>query len=64
MSHPENVALPVVYGPQADSDETLIRLWLDGRPPHTRRAYAGDITGLLRHARKAVSGRKWDQKSL
>jgi site-specific recombinase XerD len=28
---------------QADSDATLIRLWLHGRSPRTQRAYAGDI---------------------
>jgi hypothetical protein len=29
--------------PQANSDAQLIEIWLHGRPPHTQRAYAGDI---------------------
>ena len=32
---------------QADSDETLMRLWLHGRGPHTRRAYKADAGTFL-----------------
>lgn len=28
---------------RADSDETLMKLWLHGRPPHTQRAYQTDL---------------------
>ena len=28
---------------RADSDDTLIKLWLHGRPPHTQRAYQTDL---------------------
>jgi site-specific recombinase XerD len=33
----------------------LIGLWLDGRPPHTRRAYASDVAGLQRHVGKPLA---------
>jgi site-specific recombinase XerD len=35
---------------QADSDETLIRLWLSGRSPRTVRAYEADARAFLTHA--------------
>jgi integrase/recombinase XerD len=35
---------------QADSDETLISLWLAGKANRTRRAYQDDITAFLRFA--------------
>ncbi|MBM3813746.1 MAG: integrase [Acidimicrobiia bacterium] len=34
--------------PQATSDDQLIALWLQGRSPHTQRAYEGDIRRLRR----------------
>jgi site-specific recombinase XerD len=39
---------------QADSDETLIALWLHGRSPRTQRAYRSDITGFLAHVAKPL----------
>jgi hypothetical protein len=36
----EAVAIPVA---QADSDETMIALWLNGRSRHTIRAYEADV---------------------
>jgi integrase/recombinase XerD len=41
--------------PQAHSDGQLIELWLYGRPPHTQRAYAGDIARFLGGAGKPLS---------
>jgi integrase/recombinase XerD len=38
--------------PQAHSDGQLVELWLHGRPPHTQRAYAGDIVRFLGGAGK------------
>lgn len=35
---------------QADSDETLLRLWLFGRSPATRSAYGADAAAFLAHA--------------
>ena len=35
---------------QAGSDAALIGLWLDGRSPHTRRAYEADAGAFLAHA--------------
>ena len=43
---PAQDAVPV----QSDSDDTLIALWLDGRPDTTRRAYARDAAVFLLHA--------------
>lgn len=41
---PDGLPLAVAPPPlQADSDETLLRLWLHGRSPRTRRAYAADV---------------------
>jgi integrase/recombinase XerD len=40
--------------PQARSDRQLIELWLYGRPPHTQRAYAGDIARFLGGAGKSL----------
>lgn len=42
----ENRATSAVYPAQADSDETLLRLWLDGRSLNTRRVYEGDSQSL------------------
>ncbi len=39
---------------QADSDATLIRLWLHGRSPRTQRAYAGDIQRFLAFVQKPL----------
>jgi hypothetical protein len=33
----------------------LLRLWLDGRSPHTRRAYATDLRSLLPTAGKPIA---------
>ena len=44
---PENPANPGAYDAQADSDEMLLRLWLHGRSPNTRRAYEGDVRGMI-----------------
>ena len=46
----DGLAVPV----QADSDATLIRLWLDGRPETTRRAYSRDAEVFLAFAGVAV----------
>ena len=54
-SGPETAALPPAYTERAVSDETLIRLWLDGRSPHTRRAYAADARSLLAAAGKPIA---------
>lgn len=35
---------------QADSDATLVRLWLSGRSPRTVRAYGADARAFLAHA--------------
>jgi integrase/recombinase XerD len=43
-------AAPAPAPPPADGDETLIRLWLDGRSRHTVRAYAADTRAFLAHA--------------
>jgi integrase/recombinase XerD len=40
--------------PQARSDRQLIDLWLHGRPPHTQRAYAGDVARFLGGAGKSL----------
>jgi site-specific recombinase XerD len=39
---------------QADSDDTLLRLWLHGRSPHTVRAYAADAAAFLDHTGKPL----------
>jgi integrase/recombinase XerD len=51
----EILAIPGTCEPAAQSDETLIRLWLDGRSAHTRRAYRGDARLLLATAGKAIA---------
>src|SRR5712692_7017747 len=43
-----------LYAAQADGDKMLIRLWLDGRSLHTRRAYEGDARTLLAAAGKPI----------
>jgi integrase/recombinase XerD len=40
--------------PQASSDAHLIEIWLHGRPPHTQRAYAGDVARFCAAARKPL----------
>jgi site-specific recombinase XerD len=52
---PETTALSAAYTERAASDETLIRLWLDGRSPHTRRAYGADVRSLLATAGKPIA---------
>lgn len=37
------------------NDETLIRLWLNGRSEHTRRGYQADIRGLLATVQKQLA---------
>lgn len=51
----ENLAVPSTCDPPAQSDETLIGLWLDGRSAHTRRAYAADARLLLAAAGKPIA---------
>lgn len=41
---PDDAAL----APLPDSDETLLRLWLHGRSPHTQRAYRADVADFRR----------------
>ncbi len=52
ISLPQPAALHVPQ--QADSDTTLIRLWLHGRSPRTQRAYAGDIQRFLAFVQKPL----------
>jgi integrase/recombinase XerD len=40
---------------QAETDETLIELWLHGRSVHTQRAYRSDAEQFLGFARKSLS---------
>jgi integrase/recombinase XerD len=51
-------AVPSTLSPdgqaQADSDETMLRLWLHGRPLHTVRAYDADVRAFLDHAGKPL----------
>jgi site-specific recombinase XerD len=51
----EIIAIPSTCDPPAQSDETLIGLWLDGRSAHTRRAYAADAQLLLAAAGKPIA---------
>jgi hypothetical protein len=51
----EIVAILSTCDPPAQSDETLIGLWLDGRSAHTRRAYAAAARFLLAAAGKPVA---------
>jgi integrase/recombinase XerD len=39
---------------QANSDDTLIALWLAGKADRTRRAYQDDVTAFLRFADKSL----------
>src|SRR5690349_2964819 len=39
---------------QAETDETLIGLWLNGRSRHTIRAYEADVRAFLAHAGKPI----------
>ncbi len=39
---------------QADTDETLILLWLDGRSHHAARAYEADVRAFLAHVGKPL----------
>lgn len=39
---------------QAESDGGLLRLWLDGRSPHTRRAYEADARAFLAHTARPL----------
>jgi integrase/recombinase XerD len=39
---------------QADTDETMIGLWLNGRSRHTVRAYEADVRAFLAHAGKPL----------
>ena len=47
---PSGGAVPASYG----SDETLLRLWLDGRSLHTQLAYAADVRGMLATVNKPI----------
>jgi integrase/recombinase XerD len=51
----ENNGTTAAYPSTAQSGATLIRLWLDGRSVHTRRAYAADVRSLLAGARKPIA---------
>jgi hypothetical protein len=51
----ESFAAPITCDPPAQSDETLLGLWLDGRSAHTRRAYAADARLLLAAAGKPIA---------
>src|SRR5689334_12873615 len=44
-------AVPISHA----SDETLIRLWLDGRSPHTKLAYEADVRAMLASAGKPIA---------
>lgn len=47
MHQPNEPARHPHIPPQAHSDETLLRLWLDGKADHTQRAYAEDAGRFL-----------------
>jgi site-specific recombinase XerD len=47
-------AAPEEMPAQANSDETLIALWLAGKADRTRRAYQDDVTAFLRFADKSL----------
>lgn len=56
QSDSRNVApAGAVFLAHADNDETLIRLWLDGRPETTQRAYRADVRSLLAHVAKPLA---------
>jgi site-specific recombinase XerD len=44
-------AVPISHA----SDETLLRLWLDGRSPHTQAAYAADVRDMLATVMKPIA---------
>lgn len=44
--------VPALSG--AVNDARLVEIWLDGRPPHTQRAYTGDVARLLAGAGKPL----------
>jgi integrase/uncharacterized protein YodC (DUF2158 family) len=46
---------PSTDAPEVWSEETLIRHWLGGRSPHTRRAYAADVRSLLAITGKLIA---------
>ena len=48
LTPPSLAVLPEL--PQATSDDHLLQLWLDGRSPHTVRAYGSDASAFLAHA--------------
>jgi integrase/recombinase XerD len=48
---PAGGAVPIPYG----SDETLIRLWLNGRSPHTQAAYEADARTMLATVGKPIA---------
>lgn len=51
---PANAASVLMPPAQADSDATLVRLWLEGRPETTRQAYGRDIAAFLAHVGKPL----------
>ena len=51
VSAPAGVAVPIPYG----SDEMLIRLWLNGRSPHTQAAYEADARAMLATVGKPIA---------
>lgn len=51
---PAGAVVPAAPAQQADSDRTLVRLWLHGRSPNTTRAYSADIAEFLAHAGKPL----------
>lgn len=52
---PENGVVTVAYARQADSDDMLIRLWLDGRARNTARVYETDASAMLAAIGKPLS---------
>ena len=44
-----------LFPAQAANDQTLLRLWLDGRPRTTQEAYGRDLAAFLAHAGVSVS---------
>jgi integrase/recombinase XerD len=51
----ENRSVSAAFPAQADSDETLVRLWLDGRSPNTRRVYERDAQVMMIAAGKPLA---------
>lgn len=52
---PKTVEIASVPAVISGNDETLIRLWLNGRSKHTRRAYEADVRGMLAMVRKPIA---------